>query len=228
MKTKIIATISPKLVGHTETYKQMLFSGVNIIRINLKYTTIEGFEKMREKTLRIKPETKILADIKKRSVLQKLKNKKFDYLAISFAELPSEIKNIKKMFPRAKIISKIETKKGVMNIDNLIKGSDGIMIARGDLGEQINIEKLPIIQKLITKKCNKKKKMSITATEIMPSMVHNKRPTRAEVSDIANAILEGADALLLAEETAIGKYPALTVQTMKKIILEIERSKRKV
>lgn len=133
------------------------------------------------------------------------------------------------MFKRKiEIISKIETKKGVKNTDELIEVSDGIMVARGDLGNEIKIEKIPMIQKLITKKCNKKKRFSITATEMMPSMVIRKRPSRAEVSDIVNAILEGSEALLLAEETAIGKHPFLVVETMRKIIKETEKYKEKL
>ena len=131
------------------------------------------------------------------------------------------------MFSRKiKIISKIETRKGVDNIDELIKVSDGIMIARGDLGKDISFEKIPMIQKSINKKCNKKNIISITATEMMPSMTKYKRPSRAEVTDVANAILEGSEFLLLAEETAIGKYPVLSVKSIKKIIKETEKHKR--
>jgi pyruvate kinase len=115
----------------------------------------------------------------------------------------------------------------VRNVDELIKVSNGIMIARGDLGREIDIEKIPFIQKMITKKCNKRKRFSITATEMMPSMVSYKRPSRAEVSDVANAILEGSEGLLLAEETAIGKYPVLVVKTMKKIINEVKSYENK-
>ena len=132
------------------------------------------------------------------------------------------------MFPkRIKIISKIETKKGVNNINKLIKISDGIMIARGDLGRDISFEKVPMIQKMITKKCNRKNKMSITATEMMPSMVTRVRPSRAEVTDVANAILEGSEALMLSEETAIGNHPILTVKAMRKIIKETEKHIKK-
>ncbi len=132
------------------------------------------------------------------------------------------------MFPkRIKIISKIETKKGVNNINKLIKVSDGIMIARGDLGRDISFEKVPMIQKMITKKCNRKNKMSITATEMMPSMVTRVRPSRAEVTDVANAILEGSEALMLSEETAIGNHPILTVKAMRKIIKETEKHIKK-
>ena len=127
-----------------------------------------------------------------------------------------------------KIISKIENQKGIDNIDNIIRVSDGIMLGRGDLGKNISMEKVPIIQKLIMRKCFKKKKFDITATEMLLSMVKYKRPTNAEVSDVANAILDGSDAVMLSEETAIGKYPALTVKIMKKIITEIENNKYKL
>ncbi len=121
------------------------------------------------------------------------------------------------------MISKIENQKGVDNINKLIKVSDGIMIARGDLGKNIQFQKVPMIQKYITKKCNKAKIFSIIATEMMPSMISYVRPSRAEVADIANAILEGSEALMLSEETAIGKYPILAIKMMKTIIIETEK-----
>jgi len=225
METKIIITIGPAS-EKPGVLKEIINAGADIIRINLKYIPIKNYEKIRKKIMN-SGNAKILIDIKKREKIKKLIDKKFDYLAISFAEDSKEIKKIKKMFPRKiKIISKIETKKGVENIDRLIKVSDGIMVARGDLGKDISFEKIPMIQKMINKKCNKKGVSSITATEMMPSMIRYKRPSRAEVTDVANAILEGSEFLLLAEETAIGRYPVLSVKIMKKIIKETEKHKR--
>ncbi len=224
MKTKIIITFGPAC-NDLRILKKIIDSKVQVIRINTKYIPIKNYEKIRQKISRA-GKIKIMIDIKKRAIIEKIINKKFDYLAISFAENPNEIRKIRKMFAKKiKIISKVETKKGVENIDRLIKVSDGIMIARGDLGKDISFEKIPMIQKMINQKCNKKKIISITATEMMPSMVRYKRPSRAEVTDVANAILEGSEFLLLAEETAIGKYPLLSVKIMKKIIKETEKHK---
>jgi len=224
MKTKIIATIGPAS-DNLKILREFSREKVDILRLNTKYVSLKEFKKL-EKKIRGFKNFKIMIDIKKRTILKKITDKKFDYLAISFAETPSEIKKIRKMFPKKiKIISKIETKKGVENIDGLIKVSDGIMIARGDLGKDISIEKIPMIQKMINKKCNKKKIISITATEMMPSMMRYIRPSRAEVTDVANAILEGSEFLMLAEETAIGKHPLLSVKMMKRIIRETEKHK---
>jgi len=221
-RTKIIATIHPK--SKLNILREMSKSGADIFRLNLKYVSIQEMNKFKIKLEKIK-KIKLMIDIKNRKILNKIRGENFDYIAISFAETPQEIIKIKKMFPKkTKIISKIETKKGYDNIDKLIKISDGIMIARGDLGKDISFEKVPIVQKIITKKCNKNNKMSITATEMMPSMVKYIRPSRAEVSDVANAILEGSEALMLSEETAIGKHPILAIRAMEKIIKETEEN----
>jgi len=221
-RVKIIATIHPRDCNNKKL-NDIVKAGADILRINTKYISIEKYVNISKKARKIK-NCKLMVDIKNRKILNKLLDKDFDYLAISFAEDSNEIKKIKKMFSKKiKIISKIESKKGVKNINSLINVSDGIMIARGDLGKSFPIEQIPLIQKSITKKCNKKRKMSITATEMMPSMVTYMRPSRAEVSDIVNAILEGSEALLLAEETAIGNHPILAIKTMKKIIKEVEK-----
>ena len=227
MNTQIIATIGPAS-SNLKILKQMIHEGVNILRLNTKYVSVEEFDKFYNKIKNFK-KIKIMVDIKDRNLLEEYKNKKIDYLAVSFAEKEIEIKKIKNIFNKnVKIISKIETKKGVENLDKLIQVSDGIMIARGDLGRNISIEKVPFVQKLITKKCNKKNIMSITATEVMPSMINYVRPSRAEVSDIANAIIEGTESLMLSEETAIGKHPVLVIKNLKKIILETEKNLSKL
>jgi len=221
-RTKIIITISPKLIKKNPI-ETLVKAGADILRINTKYMPLKKYSVLINE-LNKKKDYEILIDIKDRKNISQLKNINFDYLAISFAENPKEIQKIKRLFSKKiKIISKIESKKGVNNIDKLISVSDGIMIARGDLGNSFPIEKIPLIQKLITLKCNKKNKFSITATEMMISMLNHKRPSRAEVTDITNAILEGSDALLLAEETAIGKNPILAIKTMSKIIIETEK-----
>ncbi|MFH1347353.1 MAG: pyruvate kinase [Candidatus Margulisiibacteriota bacterium] len=143
-----------------------------------------------------------------------------DLIAQSFVRNADDVLKIKKLLnnKNIKVIAKIETREGVKNIDQIIKVSDGIMIARGDMGISIPIYEVPIIQKQIIKKCNKAGKFVITATQMLESMAENRLPTRAEASDVANAVLDGTDYVMLSGETAIGKYPVETVQTMDKII----------
>ena len=122
------------------------------------------------------------------------------------------------------IISKIENQSAIDDIDNIIKVSDAIMIARGDLGVEIELERIPCIQKSIVKKVREKNKICIVSTEMLASMEDKTRPTRAEVSDVANAVIDGVDAVMLSGETAIGMYPIESVETMCKIIFEAEKS----
>jgi len=225
MKTKIVATIGPAS-DESKVIKDMIEAGMAIARINTKYGTIKQYKGIVEK-LRVYDHCKIMFDIKGVDRIEWLNNQKFDFLALSFAESKSQIESLRKKFDKKiKIISKIETEKGIDNIDEIIAASDGIMVARGDLGKHITLEKVPIFQKLIIKKCNEKKKMVITATEMLLSMVKSPTPERAEVSDVANAVLDGSNYLMLSEETAIGKHPALSVKTMSKIITETEKDEK--
>ena len=122
-----------------------------------------------------------------------------------------------------KIIAKIERHEAVKNLDEIIAETDLVMVARGDLGDEVPIERMPFIQHHIVKVCKKAGKPVIVATQMMLSMVDNPEPTRAEVTDVANAILQGADAIMLSEETAKGKYPFQAVSIMEKIAVEAER-----
>ncbi|MGB9608796.1 MAG: pyruvate kinase, partial [Minisyncoccia bacterium] len=150
----------------------------------------------------------------------------FDFIAISFVRKEEDILFLKKILEKnksnIKIISKIETEEAINNFDNILKLSDGIMVARGDLAVEINPEKVPILQKDIIKKCNEVYKPVIVATQILESMIINPFPTRAEINDIANAILDGADALMLSGETATGKFPVKAVETMARVSKHIE------
>jgi len=155
-------------------------------------------------------------------------DQKLDWVALSF------VRNVKDLIilrnkldekkSKTKIIAKIEKPEAVENIRDIIVESDGIMVARGDLGVELPIEKVPLIQKQIIKKCLHRAKPVIVATQMMESMIERTKPNRSEITDVANAVLEGADAVMLSGETATGAHPTLVVETMKKIIVEVERT----
>ena len=153
-----------------------------------------------------------------------------DYVALSFVRSALDIHQMKAKFPKGdppiRVISKIEKPQAIADLDNIISVSDGIMIARGDLGVELPPQKVPMIQKEAIKKANSLGRISITATQMLESMTENARPTRAEASDVANAILDGTDAVMLSGETAAGKYPVESVQMMASIIKEVEGSGR--
>lgn len=151
-----------------------------------------------------------------------------DFVAASFIQRASDVEQIRELIKKhnghMEIIPKIENLAGVQNIDEIIEVADGIMIARGDLGVEIPAENVPIIQKKIIKKCNRAGKPVIVATQMLESMTENPRPTRAEVSDVGNAIFDGADAIMLSGETASGNYPVEAVATMNRIAFRSEKA----
>ena len=151
-----------------------------------------------------------------------------DFFGVSFVQKAADILKVRAFaHKKGKIIrtiAKIERSEAVRNIDSILKVTDGIMVARGDLGVEVPIESVPVIQKRLIAKANWEGVPVITATQMLESMTHNIRPTRAEVTDVANAILDGTDGVMLSEETAIGEYPAQTVEMMDKIAVTVEKA----
>ncbi len=153
-----------------------------------------------------------------------------DFIAASFVRKAADIKACREIISQSesessvKIIAKIESREGIDNLEEIIKEADSVMIARGDLGVEIPAEDVPIIQKMIINKCNEAGIPVITATQMLDSMIRNANPTRAEVTDVANAIFDGTDSIMLSGETAIGKYPLDSVKTMAKIAIRAEDS----
>mgnify|MGYP006055561453 FL=1 len=146
-----------------------------------------------------------------------------DFVAVSFVRNSDDIQAVRDIIPKdIKIIAKIELKTALENIDEILNVADGVMVARGDLGVQLPIEKVPFVQKQILDAANRKGKISITATEMLQSMKSSYRPTRAEVTDITNAILEGSDAVMLSAETSIGDHPNRVIEVMSNICKEVD------
>ena len=155
-------------------------------------------------------------------------DQQLDWVALSFVRKANDITGLKKRIKdknsKIKVIAKIEMPEALKNIRDIIVESDGIMVARGDLGVELPVEQVPVIQKELIRKCMHRAKPVIVATQMMESMMDGTKPNRSEVSDVANAVLEGADAVMLSGETAMGEYPTLVVEMMCKIILEVEKT----
>jgi len=175
------------------------------------------------------PDTKIsLPALTKKDLddLEFIIEEKIDWVALSFVRSVKDIEILRKKLDhkksKTKIIAKIEKPEALENLRDIIVESDAVMIARGDLGVELPVEKVPLLQKQIIRKCLHRAKPVIVATQMMESMIEFNKPNRSEITDVANAVLEGADAVMLSGETATGKHPALVVQTMCKIIKEVE------
>lgn len=167
-----------------------------------------------------------LTDKDKSDLLFGVKNK-VDYMAISFVRRAADIDLLRQILKKKratdiKIIAKIETQEAIDNLDEIIAAADGVMVARGDLAIEIPAEEVPVRQKQIIRKCNEVGKPVITATQMLESMIHASVPTRAEVGDIANAIWDGTDAIMLSEETTLGEYPVAAVKVMAKVARRVE------
>ncbi len=179
--------------------------GVNVPAKNLRVLTLS------------ERDTKVIEFAKERGV---------EFIALSFTRSKEDILALRERLGglRADIIAKIESRQGVENFDEILGEADGVMVARGDLAVEVEPERVPLVQKRMIRMCNQRGKLVITATEMLESMVRNPTPTRAEVSDVANAILDGSDVVMLSAETAIGKYPIESVSMMVKIAEQVESS----
>ena len=203
----------------------------NICNGDVYCTVVNGGEISNRKSINL-PNTKIrlpaLTDKDKSDLLFAVENE-FDFIAASFVRRARDVQEIRQVLDHAgdhgiNIISKIENKEGIDNFDEILKVSDGLMVARGDLGVEIPAAEVPAIQKESIQKCHQSGKITITATQMLDSMIRNPRPTRAEVSDVANAIYDGTSAVMLSGETAAGKYPIEALSMMADIALKTEES----
>jgi pyruvate kinase len=176
------------------------------------------------------PQTKVTAPSLTEKDLQDLNfglKNKIDWIALSFVRKATDIEILRDIINRAqstsRIVAKIEKPEAIENIDAVLAVTDAVMVARGDLGVEIWLEEVPMMQKMIVEKCNKLAKPVIVATQMMESMIENPRPTRAETNDVANAVMDGADALMLSAETAAGKYPIEVIRSMVRTISSVEK-----
>lgn len=169
---------------------------------------------------------------KDRRDLNFILSQKIEWIGLSFVRSKKDIISLKKIIKKEKsnikIIAKIEKPEALSRIDEIIQSTDAVMVARGDLGVEISLHKVPIYQKLIVQKCIKESKPVVIATQMLESMTKNISATRAEVNDVANSVIDGADAMMLSGETAVGKYPVKTIETMRKIIRDVEKSEHNI
>ena len=151
-----------------------------------------------------------------------------EWIGLSFVRSADDIIELKRIIARsdktARVIAKIEKPEAIDNIDEIIEATDGVMVARGDLGVEMPMEQVPLLQKMIARKCRASSKPVIVATQMLESMITSPRPTRAEVNDVANSVLDGADAVLLSGETSVGEYPLIVIETMNKIVRNVEEN----
>lgn len=204
--------------------------------LRLRVTGVEGLEVLAEVevggTLKDKkgmnlPETALSTPAlteKDRADLAFARELGVDYLALSFVRHAEDLHEAKRLAGDTPVIAKIERPEAVTNLTEILDAADGAMVARGDLGVEVGHEKVPAIQKRIIRECVRRSKPVITATQMLDSMIHNPNPTRAEVADVANAVLDGTDAVMLSGETAVGEYPVEAVRIMGAIAREIEQA----
>lgn len=204
-------------------------TAVSISKKSISIRIINGGIVLAGKGLNL-PETDFTGHIITEKDIQDVKfgsDKGFDYVALSFVQTADDVRYFKNLLKElgssAKVISKVETKKAVENLEEIVLESDGVMVARGDLSTEVGPESVPVLQRQIIGLCIQNHKFSIVATQMLASMTASPEPTRAEVSDVATAVIIGTDCVMLSEETAIGNYPVETVATMKRIILHTQK-----
>jgi pyruvate kinase len=175
------------------------------------------------------PDSEFSADLpthQDREHIQLARELGVDLLGVSFVSRAEEMERIRELLPGVGLIAKIERKAALDNLGPILEASDGVMVARGDLGVEVSLEQLPLVQKHIIQEALRVGRFAITATEMLESMVENSRPTRAEVTDVANAVLDGTDAVMLSAETAVGRHPREAVEAMARIVRVAESSQR--
>ena len=254
-KAQIVATIGPA-TREVKVLEDMMLHGMDIARLNFSHGTYEEHEEyinnIREAAQKAGKEVPIMQDLPgsrrktesghefaggeqmitekdKRDLIFGIKHN-VEYVIMSYVGKAEDILELKGLITQGggnqKIVAKIERPEAIENFDEILKVCDAVLIGRGDLGQNIPLEQLPFAQLELIEKCNKTGRPVITATQMLLSMVEEKEPTRAEVTDVANAILNGTDAVMLSEETAIGKNPEEVIEMMEKIVLEAEKHKK--
>ena len=241
---KVLGTKEKIYVSYPNLHSDVHIGNIIMIDDGKLEVKVTGIEKNNDVTVKVilggiisskkginLPDTKISLPALTEKDLEDLDfiiKQELDWVALSFVRSVKDIiilrNKLDESKSKTKIIAKIEKPEAVENIRDIIIESDGIMIARGDLGVELPIEKVPLIQKQIIRKCLHRAKPVIVATQMMESMIERTKPNRSEITDVANAVLEGADAVMLSAETAAGAHPVLVVQTMKKIIEEVEKT----
>lgn len=221
-KSKIIATLGPA-TEEAKIIEQLIGGGANFFRFNRKYSPTEWHEKeirlIRKIAKKMGRRVGIIIDIPRFDYATDITD--YDYLALSYLKTADEIVDLKERLLRKKmnpsVIAKIENGQAIKNLEKIVAVSDAVMVARGDLGKETPLEELAYFQKKIIDVCRQQHRPVIVATQMLLSMTENLTPTRAEATDVANAVFDGTDALMLSEETAIGKNPVEAVKTMAKI-----------
>jgi pyruvate kinase len=238
---KIVCTLGPAS-NSPEVIEGMLNAGMNVARLNLSYGTLEEHHQfistVRSLSRELGLPTGILLDLpgyKRRTGgivdvfgehLRFAHSQEVDFIALSFISSAQQVEEVRALLQKIDsnipVIVKIEQAQALEQISAILEVSDGIMVARGDLAPEISIEKVPLAQKHLINEANHQGKSVITATQMLESMVRSATPTRAEAADVANAVLDGTDALMLSEETAIGKYPVEAIEMMVRIAIQAE------
>ena len=255
-RAQIIATIGPAS-GTVELLRQLVLHQMDVIRLNFSWGTYKEhatyISNLRQVASEVGKHIPIMQDLSgpreqetgghhfdaEKDILTKKDledlafgvEQKVDYIAMSYVGSADDIKRMKseiaKLGANIPVIAKIERKIAIDNLGSILLEADAIMIARGDMGNEIPLEQIPFVQAEIIKKCKTAKKPVITATQMMLSMVDNDKPSRAEITDIVNAILEGSDAVMLSEESARGKHPIEAVEFMERAVMEAEKHENK-